>query len=376
MNLVQPGSFLTLHYRLAGPDGADIVNTFADKPATLSLGTGELAAALEQRLLGLAEGTRTVFDVPAGEAFGQRNPELLQRVKRSLLDELGDAVVPARRVDMAAVREMLAAAELPVDDVADDRFGSFFCLRNEHGLVGCVGIEVLGDDAIPGTGASAAVEPASVPVASAWAFSDEPLQWRAPEPLPEASEVADDPAPASGRHAKPDSGPLAAESLSTDPDEGALTPRPAREDTGALAARLLGRFPKTLIFAANDLPHTSHANQPDLVMVSAEVDRAGFNPFDSVGSLAGQLAGQLGQRCSKNDIAATSYCFAYIAAVTDSARAYEIWLHAREFCLPARVAQSEVRRAFMTYLSAYPANAQGQAASVVINALKTTYPCD
>ncbi|MGD9834241.1 MAG: peptidylprolyl isomerase [Piscinibacter sp.] len=90
MNLVQPGSFLTLHYRLAGPDGADIVNTFADKPATLSLGTGELAAALERRLLGLAEGAREVFDVPAGEAFGERNPELLQRVKRSLLDELGD----------------------------------------------------------------------------------------------------------------------------------------------------------------------------------------------------------------------------------------------------------------------------------------------
>ena len=90
MNLVQPGSFLTLHYRLAGPDGADIVNTFADKPATLSLGTGELAAALERRLLGLAEGARQVFDVPAGEAFGERNPDLLQRVKRTLLDELGD----------------------------------------------------------------------------------------------------------------------------------------------------------------------------------------------------------------------------------------------------------------------------------------------
>ena len=90
MNLVQPGSFLTLHYRLAGPDGADIVNTFTEKPATLSLGTGELAAALERRLLGLAEGTRHVFDVPAGEAFGERNPELLQRVKRALLDELGD----------------------------------------------------------------------------------------------------------------------------------------------------------------------------------------------------------------------------------------------------------------------------------------------
>lgn len=87
---VQPGSFLTLHYRLAGADGADIINTFADKPATLSLGTGELAPAMEQRLLGLEEGTRTTFDIPAGEAFGERNAELLQRVKRALLAELGD----------------------------------------------------------------------------------------------------------------------------------------------------------------------------------------------------------------------------------------------------------------------------------------------
>jgi FKBP-type peptidyl-prolyl cis-trans isomerase SlpA len=87
---VQPGSFLTLHYRLAGPDGADIINTFHDKPATLSLGTGELAPAMEQRLLGLEEGTRQVFEIPAGEAFGERNADLLQRVKRGLMDELGD----------------------------------------------------------------------------------------------------------------------------------------------------------------------------------------------------------------------------------------------------------------------------------------------
>jgi FKBP-type peptidyl-prolyl cis-trans isomerase SlpA len=87
---VQQGSFLTLHYRLAGPDGVDIINTFADKPATLSLGSGELSPAMEARLMGLAEGTRTSFDLPAGEAFGERNPEMLQRVKLALLHELGD----------------------------------------------------------------------------------------------------------------------------------------------------------------------------------------------------------------------------------------------------------------------------------------------
>ena len=90
MNLVQPGSFLTLHYRLSGPDGADVVNTFNDKPATLSLGTGQLAPAVEQRLIGLAEGTHRSFELAPGEAFGERNPDMLQRVARSLLRQLGD----------------------------------------------------------------------------------------------------------------------------------------------------------------------------------------------------------------------------------------------------------------------------------------------
>ncbi|MES2243531.1 MAG: FKBP-type peptidyl-prolyl cis-trans isomerase [Pseudomonadota bacterium] len=94
-SVVQPGSFLTLHYRMAGPSvagqpGADIINTFAGKPATLSLGTGELSPAIEQRLLGLCEGTRTSFELAAGEAFGERNPELVQWVARKLLNELGD----------------------------------------------------------------------------------------------------------------------------------------------------------------------------------------------------------------------------------------------------------------------------------------------
>jgi FKBP-type peptidyl-prolyl cis-trans isomerase SlpA len=86
---VQPGSFLTLHYRLAGP-GGDIINTFNDKPATLSLGTGELSPEVEKRLIGLEEGVRTSFEIPAGQAFGDRNPEMLQWVARRLLNELGD----------------------------------------------------------------------------------------------------------------------------------------------------------------------------------------------------------------------------------------------------------------------------------------------
>ena len=90
MNRVEPGSFLTLHYRLSDRDGAAFVDTFGARPATLSLGTGELAPAMEARLLGLEEGSRASFELEAGEAFGERNPELLQRVNRALLAEHGD----------------------------------------------------------------------------------------------------------------------------------------------------------------------------------------------------------------------------------------------------------------------------------------------
>ena len=88
MKPVDNGSFLTLHYRLAGPDGADVINTFGAQPATLSLGAGQLAPAMEALLIGLTPGRHETFELEPGIAFGARKPELLQRVKRSLLAQL------------------------------------------------------------------------------------------------------------------------------------------------------------------------------------------------------------------------------------------------------------------------------------------------
>ena len=91
MNRVEPGSFLTLHYRLRDADGVAFVDTFATRPATLSIGSGELAPAVEARLLGLAEGSEGSFAFRPGEAFGERDPALVQRVRRTTLDAEGDA---------------------------------------------------------------------------------------------------------------------------------------------------------------------------------------------------------------------------------------------------------------------------------------------
>lgn len=85
-NVVAESSYLTLHYRLASLDGKDIVTTFADNPATLQLGNGQLAPFLEACLLGLPEGAHQTFELTPEQAFGPRNPDLLQWVSRSTLD--------------------------------------------------------------------------------------------------------------------------------------------------------------------------------------------------------------------------------------------------------------------------------------------------
>ena len=65
-----------------------------------------------------------------------------------LLDAIGDAMRPAQRADMAGVRAVLDMVSLGDEPARDDQFPSFFVLRNEKGTVGCVSLEVLGDDAI------------------------------------------------------------------------------------------------------------------------------------------------------------------------------------------------------------------------------------
>jgi FKBP-type peptidyl-prolyl cis-trans isomerase SlpA len=122
---VEPASFLTLHYRLAGPHG-DIINTFDGKPATLSLGTGALSPAVEQCLIGLEEGSRATFELPAGVAFGERQSEMQQWVARKLLRQLGD---PAETYQVGDVVQFptpdgqgsYAGAVLQIGDEADGR---------------------------------------------------------------------------------------------------------------------------------------------------------------------------------------------------------------------------------------------------------------
>jgi len=89
--LVRPDSYLTLHYRIvlaSGPaEGSVFTDTFDGRPATLQMGSGQWAPGLEAALLDRAEGERFSVTLAPAQAYGERNPDLIQKVTRAMLAE-------------------------------------------------------------------------------------------------------------------------------------------------------------------------------------------------------------------------------------------------------------------------------------------------
>lgn len=85
MSEVRADSHLTLHYRISTLDGEEFLSTFDMSPATLQMGSGQLAENLEACLIGLPASRRVVFELAPEQAFGQHNPRLVERIARSAL---------------------------------------------------------------------------------------------------------------------------------------------------------------------------------------------------------------------------------------------------------------------------------------------------
>ena len=84
---VRSDSYLTLHYRITTLDGEEFLSTFDMSPATLQMGSGQLAENLESVLLGLPAKERFVFELEPAQAFGEHNPRLVERIARAGLPD-------------------------------------------------------------------------------------------------------------------------------------------------------------------------------------------------------------------------------------------------------------------------------------------------
>ena len=77
---IDTGTTVTLHFSLVLEDGAVVDSNFEGKPATFSIGDGNLLPGFEETLFGLRKNDQREFVVPPEKAFGQHNEQNLQRV--------------------------------------------------------------------------------------------------------------------------------------------------------------------------------------------------------------------------------------------------------------------------------------------------------
>ena len=64
------------------------VDTFDGRPATLQLGMGQWSPGLEEALIGRAEGDVFGCTLEPEQAYGERNPTLVQWIAREFITEL------------------------------------------------------------------------------------------------------------------------------------------------------------------------------------------------------------------------------------------------------------------------------------------------
>ena len=95
---VTAGSRVTLHFSLALPDGAVIDSNFERRPATFTVGDGNLLPGFEEQLLGLVAEQEIAVTLPPNQAFGEISPANVQYMPRGrfnrFLDDEYEALAP------------------------------------------------------------------------------------------------------------------------------------------------------------------------------------------------------------------------------------------------------------------------------------------
>ncbi len=86
-----------------------------------------------------------------------------------LIQKLGDAIVPARPAHVDAISKLLGDLGLDHKDFDEAKMSEFYALENENGLIGCVGLEVFGEDAVLN---SLAVSPSARGIGYGWMLAD------------------------------------------------------------------------------------------------------------------------------------------------------------------------------------------------------------
>lgn len=113
---------ISLHFALLLDDGAVVDSNFEADPASFNFGDGSLLAGFENKLIGLVVGDEASFEILPQDAFGQPNPNNMQRFKRSdfaadmeLAEGLVISFADASQAELPGVIKSFDAEQVEVD---------------------------------------------------------------------------------------------------------------------------------------------------------------------------------------------------------------------------------------------------------------------
>ncbi|MDJ0738165.1 MAG: FKBP-type peptidyl-prolyl cis-trans isomerase [Gammaproteobacteria bacterium] len=117
---ILPGSRVTLHLSIRLEDGTEALSTFDEEPVTLTLGDGTLQPGLELAIYGLSAGDRQTLNLLPEQAYGLRDPALIQQMPMTdfggeFVPEVGQIIAFAMPNDEEAAGTVLSVDEGQVE---------------------------------------------------------------------------------------------------------------------------------------------------------------------------------------------------------------------------------------------------------------------
>ncbi len=85
MNTVKNGDSVKVHYTGSLDDGTVFDSSEGREPLAFTVGSGQIIKGFNDGVIGMKEGEEKSIHIPAAEAYGEKNPQLMRKVAKNLL---------------------------------------------------------------------------------------------------------------------------------------------------------------------------------------------------------------------------------------------------------------------------------------------------
>ncbi len=87
---VEKNMVVSFHYTLKDTETGKVIESSKEggQPVVFMVGAGEIIPGLERRMMGMKTGETKSIEVPPEEAYGPRNPELIQKAPREYFQNI------------------------------------------------------------------------------------------------------------------------------------------------------------------------------------------------------------------------------------------------------------------------------------------------